>query len=69
MEGVTMESKADCYQCRFRRSLFEDELSCCLNKAATAMNHAKSMVEDFVNFWPFYYAPSELTSCDGFIQK
>jgi hypothetical protein len=64
-----MEKKADCYKCRFRKDLHTEETSCCMNKAATVMNHAKSFVEDIFNFWPFYFNPAELTSCDGFVQK
>ena len=64
-----MEKKSDCYKCKFRREIFNDDCSCCLNKAASVMNHAKSMVEDFVNFWPFYFYPAELTACDGFVEK
>jgi hypothetical protein len=65
-----MEKKPDCYKCRFRKSLHTEEASCCcMNKAATVLNHAKSLVEDAFNFWPFYFNPAELTFCDGFVQK
>ena len=64
-----MEKKADCYKCRFRRDIFTEDCSCCLNKAANVMNHAGSMREDTANFWPFYFSPAELTSCNGFLAK
>ncbi len=64
-----MEKKADCYKCKFRRHFFTEDSSCCLNKAANVMNHAKSVVEDAANFWPFYFFPAELSSCDGFVEK
>lgn len=64
-----MKKQADCYKCRFRRSLYDEDGSCCFNKAANVMNHAKPDVEDSANFWPFYFSPNEVSSCDGFVEK
>jgi hypothetical protein len=64
-----MQEKADCYKCRFRKDLYTEGVSCCMNKAASVLNHGKSYVEDILNFWPFHFNPAEVSSCDGFIQK
>ncbi len=64
-----MDKKTDCYKCRFRRDLFDEDGSCCFNKAANVMNHARPAVEDSANFWPFYFSPAEVSSCDGFLEK
>jgi len=64
-----MKKEADCYRCRFRRDLLAEDGSCCFNKAASVMNHAKSLAEDSANFWPFYFSPAEVSACDGFVEK
>jgi hypothetical protein len=60
--------KADCKECRFKRTIHIDSSTCCVNRAAKAKPKPGSENNGF-HLWPFSFDPRSILSCTGFVLR